>query len=661
MKQEELKNSIFIGVIEDNQDPKKLGRCKCRVLNIFEEIPVEDIPWATPWKDLNGNQFFVPDIGKVVSVVFDEGNIYKPEYIYAEHYNINLEKKLDSLSGNNYTSMRALMFDHKTQIYSNDDEGLKIDYKFNNINIKDSTIDINLKDNKGRVNIGTNLADQQAILGNHFLNWFDKFLNTIVSNGHLGNLAAPLVPTPEILNVVAEYYNLRDPKFLSHHVNLADNNYINKQTRVAEGQLGDTWKSTVTNNNLARVESVDYQPIDGQSTDNPIGTLSPNPDSKNDPIAGSNPVSTTAPSTENLDIDLIFKTMQKKKYIIYEKPYQMNIIGIRRQYEGMQYSNKFIDDCYLIYKDESNSWKINKYTITTMPGFYLGEERNGLKDNNNEVVFLPPNQKFSDGKYAQPKINNKISQRFKGRSGLGMLKPSQMVDTYYFGDYHGDALKTKGPQPIYRDTTPGNIITYSVGKKETVFGGCCYFHRANSNSINVDNWSEGCQVFQNFNHWKHFMELCKIHVNKHGNSFTYTLMEERDLQNTKAEIDAEILAAQQKSAESAKNNNQSQTTTPISGITSSVAQPENIPSQPQPATETPANLTVTGDNIFDTNGRLTGAIRVFISNNGNVIKKQDYSAVNYTVSTAIDATKIEISFGVSGDDGRFYKQGEIPR
>jgi Trp operon repressor len=159
-----------------------------------------------------------------------------------------------------------------------------------------------------------------------------------------------------------------------------------------------------------------------------------------------------------------------------------------------------------------------------------------------------------------------------------MLKPSQMVDTYYMGDYFGDALKTKGTQPIYRDTTPGNIITYSVGKNQQALGGQCYFHRAGENSMSVDNWSEGCQVFQNSKHWRHFMDMCKIHVQKNGNSFTYTLMEERDLQTTKAEIDAEILAAQQKSAELAKNNNQSQTTS------------ENISQEISTTTVNPNNL-----------------------------------------------------------------------
>jgi hypothetical protein len=528
MSPAELKRKTFIGVVEDNNDPKKIGRCKCRVLNVFDDIPAEDLPWASPWKDLNGNQFIIPDKGKVVSIVFDEGNIYKPEYICAEHYNANLEQKLQSLSGSDYTSMRAIVFDHKTQIYSNDTEGLKMDYKFNNINITDTSININLKDNLGKVNIGTDLACQQALLGNHFLGWFDKFINLLASNSHLGNSAAPIIPTPDFLNVVDEYYSLRDPKFLSHHVSLSDNNYVNRQTRIANGQIGDLWKSTSTNNSVASSESIDYGSKDGQTTDNPTGVLSPSTSDTTDPSVGANALPPAAPSTQNADINVIFRTMRKKNYIIYEKPYQMNIVGIRRQYEGMKYSNKFVDDCYLIYKDDKNSWQIHKYIITTMPGCYKGEEREGFVEKG-ESVFIPPYQKFSDGRVAQPKISNKISKRFKKRAGLGMLKPSQMVDTYYLGEYFGDALKTRGAQPVYRDTTPGDVITYSTGKDKPAFGGACYFHRAGVNSVTVDNWSEGCQVFQNFEHWKHFMGICKIHVKKHGNSFTYTLMEERDL------------------------------------------------------------------------------------------------------------------------------------
>ena len=72
----ELKNQIFVGVVEDNEDPTKIGRIKVRVMNVYEDIPKEDLPWATPWKDLNGHMFILPEVGKVVSVVFDDGKCF---------------------------------------------------------------------------------------------------------------------------------------------------------------------------------------------------------------------------------------------------------------------------------------------------------------------------------------------------------------------------------------------------------------------------------------------------------------------------------------------------------------------------------------------------------------------------------------------------------
>ena len=188
MKKKVEVGKTYIGVVEDIKDPDKAGRVKVRVMDIYEGQPVEDLPWAAPWKDLGGGQFSLPEKGKVVIVVFDQGDTYKPEYIFTEHWNVNLENKLKSLADADYESMRSLVFDHKTQIYVNDSEGLKIDHKFNNITIKDNGINLNLKDNSRVLNLGDSTANQQAILGNHFLNWFDKFVDTLMSNtALLGN------------------------------------------------------------------------------------------------------------------------------------------------------------------------------------------------------------------------------------------------------------------------------------------------------------------------------------------------------------------------------------------------------------------------------------------------------------------------------------------
>lgn len=246
------KSRTYIGVVEDNNDPKKIGRCRIRVVDIFDDIPVDDIPWASPWKDINGNSFNVPDKGKIVTVVFDSGNIYKPEYIYADHYNTNLEKKLESLSGSDYTSMRALVFDHKTQIFSNDKDGLILDYKFNNINIKDSSIDVNLKDNYGKITLGDAKSDQQAILGTNFMNWFDQFVDNLLGTQggpYIGNMGSPITPNPSMVAILQAYQEQRDPKFLSNNVYITSNYKIstvsdNKDNRQNSNQLGDDYKSS---------------------------------------------------------------------------------------------------------------------------------------------------------------------------------------------------------------------------------------------------------------------------------------------------------------------------------------------------------------------------------------------------------------------------------
>lgn len=298
MKREELKSKVFIGVVEDNDDPKKIGRVKVRVFNVFDRIPKEDLPWASPWKDLAGNTFLLPEIGKIVSCVFDDGNPYKPEYIYADHYNINLEKKLQSLSGDDYTSMRALMFDHKTQIYSNDKEGLVIDYKYNNINITKDTIDINLKDNQGKLSLGDAKARQQAILGTNFMNWFDELVDNLLglqAGPYIGNSGSPVVANPALTQCLNKYKALRDPKFLSDNVYIIDNNNISTVTekqseRQNNPQLGDVWVSTVEGGEEGKPRT------DSNSGDfTPQVDLNNQANLQNDPLLGSQ-VPTTPPA-----------------------------------------------------------------------------------------------------------------------------------------------------------------------------------------------------------------------------------------------------------------------------------------------------------------------------------------------------------------------------
>lgn len=253
MHNPEISNKIFIGVVEKNDDPKRLGRVKVRIPLYFDEIDIDSIPWARPWKDLNGNEFSVPDVGKIVSVVFDQGNPYMPEYIFAEHYNINLEKKLESLNKSDYPSFKALFLDHSTQIYRSESEGLKIDHEYSNMNItKNGSINMNLKDNSAKLNLGSPDPDQRVVLGDNFMKWMDKFMEALSAPGsnYLTGPApgAAVGIAPGLAQVYLEYKSSRQNKFLSKHVRVPENDKIKEQTRDYENQKGDRWQTTKKTN-----------------------------------------------------------------------------------------------------------------------------------------------------------------------------------------------------------------------------------------------------------------------------------------------------------------------------------------------------------------------------------------------------------------------------
>jgi hypothetical protein len=394
----------YVGVVENNDDPKRIGRCQIRVMDVFDNLKLEDIPWASPWKDLNGNQFNIPDKGKVVTVVFENGNTNNPEYISSDHYNVNLEQKLQQLSKDDYISMKSLMYDHKTQIYVNDSEGLKLDHKFNNVNIKEKSINVNLKDNFGKVNLGSQNATQRAILGDNFTNWFDTFLNILMGaqgGSFLGNLAAPVVATPALMSHIQLYFQLKDPKLLSKNVYIVDNDSVTKQERsdkVTEGQKGDSWASTVGENKLTTKEEVKFTPVDGASST----TFDKPPVDAEKPLAAVDLAPNKADS--HPDVDVLLELLKMKNYKIYDKPYELNIVSVRNQClsEGDKYTDEFVDKLYALYKDDKDSWQVKQYAFSTLPGVEFTISESWLKQSQMENKDLA---------YWSTKIGQKITMK----------------------------------------------------------------------------------------------------------------------------------------------------------------------------------------------------------------------------------------------------------
>ena len=526
-------NKTYVGVVEDNSDPKRLGRVRVRVLDVFDSLKVEDIPWATPWKDLNGNVVNIPEKGKVLLVVFDQGDEYKPEFISSDHYNANLEKKLVSLSDSDYISMKSLLFDHKTQVYVNDKEGLKLDHKYNNINITENTIDFNLKDNNRHVNIGDATAGQQAILGNHWMDWFDEFVDNLMGNNggpYLGNLGAPVVTNPAMIQVLMKYKSLRDPVFLSHHVNIVDNDKIStvrNTHREDNPQLGDAWNSTKVENNLTQKTNEDFKPVEGPKAEYDDKHVEPSINKPVTPVGGtaaggstaSAQIATTTPTTSsalppentnpvkeplssptsNPKIDKMITFLKSKKYSVYEDIGVLNIVSMQSpSKDSGEVSNKFDDTLNLFFKNESGNWELLEYQVTTMPG------------------FVPKTTSLPDG--------------------VGMLALGQYVDQLKLDTYIVDASTT--PYKTDRCLKVGEFIFHINDtndkynyKSTTIKAKSIVLIHRSSNGIAdyVFNYSGGAHVFKNSTQYDQFLDFCDKQVKLSNKAvFTYTLCKQSE-------------------------------------------------------------------------------------------------------------------------------------
>lgn len=503
-------NKTYVGVVEDNQDPEKMGRVKVRVMDVFDDIALEDIPWATPWKDLNGNQFNTPERGKVVMVVFDQGNIETPEFIYSDHYNINLENKLKSLSNEDYLTMKSLIFDHKTQIYVNDSEGLKVDYKYSNLNITEEGIDLNLKDNNLNLNLGDASATQRAILGDHFIEWMDNFLN-ILQRGAFFNAGGPTFPMPSLIKSITEFKALKDLKFLSHHVNIVDNNKVTTvcgTPREDEPQYGDKWSSTKDDNNITELKNDSFEPVVGpreeynqsiEESDQESG------ESTNDSDVESNGVDQNeikeSKQIENPIVDKLIRFLESKKYRVFREKWIINMVALRDKDNGL-ITNKFDEKLYVFYLNNKLEWELETYDITTVPGKICKEPC--LKDK--EILSL--------GQYINVCVFNEkrgIGKESYKKYGKGLIFNEYAVNINNKNEFYSYNVKN-----IFKKRTDVRL-----GKTEFPIG---IFNRnkKSGTSENIDNWSYGEQIFKSYNQFKNFIKLCEKQL-KFKKTFTYTL------------------------------------------------------------------------------------------------------------------------------------------
>ena len=176
--------------------------------------------------------------------------------------------------------------------------------------------------------------------------------------------------------------------------------------------------------------------------------------------------------------------------------YDVNIIGIRNSSTNNEITNKFDDTITVSYKNENDEWQYHEYKCTTDPGKHWAEN-------------------------------------IMNESGVAILKPGQYRGSHKLGLHQGkyEALRQKSPLKVYRDKNKdGNYDMIEENIQEGIFG--INIHKAGgrvNGSTQIDKWSAGCQVIASNDNWMAFLGICQTAREVHGNSFSYTLIESKDL------------------------------------------------------------------------------------------------------------------------------------
>jgi len=182
--------------------------------------------------------------------------------------------------------------------------------------------------------------------------------------------------------------------------------------------------------------------------------------------------------------------LRERGYILYTKPYQLNIVGLRSKSTT---PNQFDDEIHAFYKTDKGDWNYHVFNATTDPGTFW--------------------------------LNNPSYEQ-----GTAILATGQYVNAYSLGLHRGlyEALVQVKPVAVIRDYNRDAVLDFYNGTQQTgLFG--INIHRAESSGTTqvINRYSAGCQVFQNVGDFASFIALCRRHNQLYGNVFTYTLIDLR--------------------------------------------------------------------------------------------------------------------------------------
>lgn len=190
------------------------------------------------------------------------------------------------------------------------------------------------------------------------------------------------------------------------------------------------------------------------------------------------------------DIQAIFK---KKGYVIYTKPFDLNIFGIR---SNESQSDKFDDIVGFWCNDTKGNIVFYQFPATTDPGKHW---------------LLTPMR--SEGTAIM------VPGQYKGLYKKGFHKTYPALEQKSNASYVRDNNKdTKLDFDLYRKNPESNVFSDNIKSN---------IHKAGKFSVFVGAWSAACQVLQKESDFNILMEYVQKQIDAGlGNSFTYTLLED---------------------------------------------------------------------------------------------------------------------------------------
>jgi hypothetical protein len=168
--------------------------------------------------------------------------------------------------------------------------------------------------------------------------------------------------------------------------------------------------------------------------------------------------------------------------------YNLNLIGVRT---ASRTANTFDDEMHVVFKDDFGNWHDFAFRCTTDPGTYY--------------------------------LNNPMNSQGTAIVKAGQYRSVWKVDLHR-GKY--EALCQRGNKiSVYRDSDRDAVLEMD---ENSVYDGWfgINLHKAGDNSTQVDKWSAGCQVIAADADFDILMALIFKSVEKYGDGFSYTLLED---------------------------------------------------------------------------------------------------------------------------------------